>query len=338
MCLKERQNSWQRNICLIFLAAIIILSSITMASAQEKNKEQLIFTTVVYPTNRSETNALLLVESIRDFAGSLSQAPIWCFVPQYEKQLSSNFQDRLSEFNTTLIPYEIGHDALRFFFAADIHAAAIAESMAVGKTDFFIWLSSNTLILHEPTAFLLPDGKDLAYRPVHHINVGSLYDEPLDAFWKLVYQYCNTPVDRVFPMKTHVDGLIIRPYFNAGILVTRPENVLFKTWRDTFFKIYQEPELQQLYKQDERYAIFIHQAILSGVILATLTVEEIQELPSAYNYPEHLHGEDVTANRPAILDELVTVRHEGFYQDPDWKQKMEASDSIKDWLAERLPQ
>ncbi len=298
MCLKEGQNSWRRNICLIFLAAIILLSSITMASAQEKNKEQLIFSTVVYPTNRSETNALLLVESIRDFAGSLSQAPIWCFVPQYEKQLSSNFQNRLSEFNTTLIPYEINHDALRFFFAADIHAAAIAESMAVGKTDFLIWLSSNTLILHEPTAFLLSDGKDLAYR----------------------------------------DDLIVRPYFNAGILITRPENVLFKTWRDTFFKVYQKPELQQLYKQDERYAIFIHQAILSGVILATLTVEEIQELPSAYNYPEHLHGEDITANRPAILDELVTVRHEGFYQDPDWKQKMPASDSLKDWLAERLPQ
>jgi hypothetical protein len=309
-----------------------------MASAQENNNERLMFTTVVYPTHWSETNALLLVESIRDFAGSLSQAPIWCFVPQYEKQLTSNFQDRISELNATLIPYEIDHEALRFFFAADIHAAAVAESMAVGKTDFLVWLSSNTLILHEPAAFLLSEDKHLAYRPVHHINVGSLYEKPLDAFWKLVYQYCNTPLDRVFPMKTHVDDLTIRPYFNAGILVTRPGNGLFKTWRDTFFAVYQTPDLLQLYKQDERYVIFIHQAILSGVTLAMFSEQDMQELPHAYNYPEHLHQEDVTANRPAILDELVTVRHEGFYQDPDWKQKMEASDSLKEWLAEKLPQ
>jgi hypothetical protein len=66
------------------------------------------------------------------------------------------------------------------------------------------------------------------------------------------------------------------------------------------------------------------------------TEEEIQELPYAYNYPEHLYTEDVTANRPASLDELITVRHESFHTDPDWKQKMPASDSLKEWLAEIL--
>ena len=256
-----------------------------MASTQEKHKDELIFTTVVYPNHPSETNTLLLVESIRDFAWSLSQAPVWCFVPQYEKELSSDFRARLSELNARLIPYETDPAALHFFFAADIQAAAIAESMAVGKTDFLVWLSSNTLILHEPKDFLLSDDKDLAYRPVHHINVGSAFDKPLDTFWNLIFQYCNTPEDRVFPMKTHVDGLTIRPYFNAGILVTRPRNELFKTWQDTFFKCYQEPELVKLYKQDQRYVIFIHQAILSGVILTMFTEQEMQELPHIYNYP-----------------------------------------------------
>ena len=92
----------------------------------------------------------------------------------------------------------------------------------------------------------------------------------------------------------------------------------------------------EIYTQKIPYVIFIHQAILSGVILEMYTEEEIQELPNVYNYPEHLFSEDVTGERPAILDELVTVRHEGFYQDPDWKQKMPASDSLKEWLAEIL--
>jgi hypothetical protein len=308
-----------------------------MASTQEENINALIFTTVVYPNHRSEMNTLLLVESIRDFAGSLSQSPVWCFVPQDEKELSSDFRTRLSKLNARLIPFETDQAVLSFFFAADIQAAAIAESMAVGKTTNLVWLSCNTLVLQEPSSFLLSDEKDLAYRPVHHINVGSAYDKPLDAFWKLIYQCCNTPIERIFPMKTHVDDLTIRPYFNAGILITRPRHKLFKTWRDTFFKCYQEPELAELYKQDQRYVIFVHQAILSGVILESFPEQRLQELPYDYNYPEHLYQEDVSTNRPTLLDELVTLRHEGFYQNPDWKQKMPASESLKEWLAEKLP-
>ena len=307
-----------------------------MISDQEENKEQLVFTTVVYPNRQSETNTLLLVESIRDFAESMSRSPVWCFVPQYEKELTDDFRTRLSELNARLIPFETDHAVLGFFFAADIKAAAIAESMSVGKTTNLVWLSCNTLVLHEPKGFLLCDDKDLAYRPVHHINVGSAYDKPIDAFWKLIHQCCNTPIDRIFPMKTHIDDLTIRPYFNAGILITRPENKLFKTWRDTFFKCYQEPELVELYKQDQRYVIFVHQAILSGVILSMFPEERLQELSHDYNYPEHLYQEDITRNRPALLDELVTLRHEGFYKDPDWKQKMQASESLKAWLAGKL--
>lgn len=302
-----------------------------------KTREELIFTTVVYPTEWSETNVLLLVESIRAFAGSLSQAPIWCFIPQYGKKLTAQTVDRLTKLDATLMPYEIDLEVARFFFAADIRAAGLAESTATGKTDLLVWLSSNTLILKEPGAFMLHDDKSLGYRPVHHTNVGSVYDTPLDPFWTLVYKHCNVPDDRVFPMETHIDGQKIRPYFNAGILITRPEQKLFRIWHDTFFKVYQEPDLQDLYKQDERYIIFIHQALLSGIILKVFTQEEIQELPNTYNYPAHLYEEDVTGDRPTILDELVAVRHEGFYRDPDWRQKMPASDSLTQWLTERLP-
>ncbi|MGB7054274.1 MAG: hypothetical protein WBE28_03010 [bacterium] len=302
-----------------------------------KTREELIFTTVVYPTEWSETNALLLVESIRAFAGSLSQAPIWCFVPQYGKKLTAQTVDRLSKLDATLMPYDIELEVARFFFAADIRAAGLAESTATAKTDLLVWLSSNTIILKEPHAFKLRDDKSLGYRPVHHTNVGSVYDTPLDPFWTLVYKYCNVPDDRIFPMETHIDGQRLRPYFNAGILITRPEQKLFTTWHNTFFKVYQEPDLQDLYKQDERYMIFIHQALLSGIILKIFTQDEIQELPTTYNYPVHLYEEDITAHRPSSIEELVLLRHEGFYQDPTWIEKMPARELLKQWLTEKLP-
>ncbi len=75
---------------------------------------------------------------------------------------------------------------------------------------------------------------------------------------------------------------------------------------------------------------------MSGVILSELGTDELQELLPTYNYPLHLHGEDVTDERPVAMDELVTMRHEGFYSDPRWFEKMPAGDSLKRWLLGRL--
>jgi hypothetical protein len=192
-------------------------------------------------------------------------------------------------------------------------------------------------VLREPRGFLLPDGKSLGYRPVHHTNVGSRYGEPLDPFWELIYSLCGVPEDRVFPMRTHMDGEVLRPYFNAGCHATRPGRGLLRAWRDAFLKVYREPALLDLYHENRAYEVFVHQAVFTGVVLAACSPNEILELPRGYNYPLHLHGEDVTEHRPSSLEELVTIRHEGFYADPDWAGRMPAGEPLKQWIAERLP-
>jgi hypothetical protein len=336
MHLKERQKLWRiSTYSLSFVLTFALGSNGIMAEEMEK-KEKLIFASIVFPTESSETNVLLLVESIRAFAGSLSQTPVWCLMPEYGKQLSTTTQHKLTALNVTLIPFEIDSEILRFPFTGEAQAAALAESMANGKADFLVWLGANTIVLQEPSHFLLSDDKSLGYRPVHHTNVGSPYDRSLDPFWTLVYQYCSVSDDRIFAMTTHVDDTQIRPYFNAGVLVTRPEKHLLQNWRDTFFRVYREPDLQKFYQQDERYAIFIHQAVLSGAILSEFVIDEIQELPATYNYPLHLYAEDSTDHRPSSLEELVTFRHEGFHKDPEWIEKMPAGESLKQWFIERL--
>lgn len=297
--------------------------------ARRQRHEKAVFASIVFPIRPSETQALLLAESIRAFAGSLAQAPIWFLTPDIDKQLSSIFKQRLPALDISLIPIRIDRKILDFPLAGDVLAADLAESRAQDRADLLAWLGSNTVVVQEPKDFLLPKNKALGFRPVHHTLVGSRYDEPLDPFWTLIYQYCKVPETRVFPMMTHVDGTRIRPYFNAGLLVTRPERRLLQAWRETFFNIYQEPVFQKFYEKDERYRIFIHQAVLSGIILSTLETSEIQELPPTYNYPLHLHAQDVTDHRPSSLEELVTFRHEGFYADPEWIRKMPAKEPLK---------
>jgi hypothetical protein len=310
----------------------------TMNSMENLEKSRgLVFASTIFPRRGSETNALLLAESIRAFAGSFNRAPIWFFTPEHGEQLSEAASERLHDLDVTLIKFEVDPEVVRFPFTSEAIAAALAESRAYGRADFLAWLNANTIVLQEPGGLILREGKSLGYRPVHHINVGSRYGEDLDPFWTLVYGYCDVPEDRVFPMATHVDGEVLRPYFNAGCHVSRPGKQLLRAWRDTYLEVYREPAFQELYQQDGRYRVFIHQAVLSGVILSALATDELQELPPEYNYPLHLHGEDVTGHRPSSLEELVTVRHEGFYADPDWARKMPAGEPLKRWIAERLP-
>ncbi len=302
---------------------------------QEKGG-RLVFASTVYPRRRSEKNSLLLAESIRSFGSALSRAPIWFFVPDYGEPLSEDTRDRLLALGVTLTPFEIDPEVARFPFTGDAEAAANAESRALSRADFIAWLNPNTLVLREPSDFLLPKGKVLGYRPVHHTNVGSRYGEPIDPFWSLIYRLCEVPEERVFPMRTHVDGEVLHPYFNAGCHATRPEKGLLRAWRDAFLRIYREPALLELYRENGAYEVFVHQAVFTAVVLAACSPDEILELPREYNYPLHLHDEDITEHRPSSLEELVTIRHEGFYADPDWAGKMPAGEPLKRWIAERL--
>jgi hypothetical protein len=299
-------------------------------------KEQIIFSTIVYPLQSSEANVLFLADSIRAFAGALAQARIWCYVPSYGKEVSPATKDRLCELDVDLIPYPIDREVLRFFFTAEITAASLAESRAREEAELLAWVDANTMVLQEPKAFLLPGDKSLGFRPVHHTLVGSRWDEPLDPFWTLVYDRCGVPEDRVFPMTAHVDGVRIRPYINAGLLVVRPERNLLRTWRDTFFGQYKTPEFQALYEQDRRYVIFVHQAILTGVLLSALAPEEMEELPTNYNYPLHLYQEDVTGNRPTALGDLVTCRHEGLDGILEVIGRVPTEESLTQWLTARI--
>ena len=299
--------------------------------------EKLIFASTVYPSESSETNALLLADSIRTFAGSLSKSPILYFTPEHRKQLSTVARDRLVSLKIKVIPFKIDTETLQFPLAGDVLAAAAAESTVYNHTDLLAWLGTNTVVLQEPDAFLLQNEKNLGYRPVHHTLVGSRYDEAIDEFWTLVYHHCNVPQDRIFPMKTHIDETRIRPYFNAGLLITRPYKRLLQTWNDTFFDLHQKLPFRKFYEKNDLYKIFIHQALLSGVILSKFETNELAELPSTYNYPLHLHAKDVTDHRPSFLEEVVTFRHESLYHDKQWIKKMPAKQQLRQWLAERIP-
>ncbi|MFX0125282.1 MAG: hypothetical protein ACFFAE_16765, partial [Candidatus Hodarchaeota archaeon] len=185
--------------------------------------EKLVFACV---SSGLDIETQIFVASIRRFGGALSESPIWIFTPRSENEIPQGIRKRFQKFGVKIISITIDPKIRKFPFAAYVFATATAESFAKDKTEIMAWMLPDTLVIDEPKHFQLERDKNIGYRPVHHTLVGSIYNEPIDPFWELLYRKCNVTEDKIFPMKTHVDNNTLRPYFNAGFLIVRPEKGL----------------------------------------------------------------------------------------------------------------
>ena len=296
----------------------------------------IIFACMTSPGERAK-EALLLARSIRTYAGCLASKPIWVLIPETEDKLAPQFEADFDSINVRLIPFALSEEARAFPFAAKTFAAASAEALAEDKTAILVWMDRDSVVLQEPLALRLPQGKVLGYRPVDHTLIGSPYDSPVDEFWDLVYKLCDVPAEKLFPMIASVDQKRIRPYFNAGMLVVRPERKLLRSWGENFARYYLAASFEPFYNQDILYRIFIHQAILAGTILSRSDQGELHQLPHLINYPLHMHSSYPADRRPARMNDLVTCRCDTFFYDPSLEADVAIDEPLKSWLNDQKP-
>ena len=302
---------------------------------REKIGMSLLFASIIHPTETSQKNGYLLASSLREFGGLMAKNPVCYYVPNTESSLNESIENKLRKLDVEIIQFDADSLDLGFPFLGHAYAASLAEKEADKRGQNIAWLAPNSIILREPTEMKL-DAKYLGYRPVHHKLIGSEFNKPKDEFWSIVYEFCRITDDDAFPMKTHVDAEVIRPYFNAGFLIVDPKKEILQQWYDQYSRAYLNDQFAKFYEIDDIYRIFIHQAILSGVTLKLAKREEMVELGAKYNYPLHLFNDDITPQKPQQIEDCITIRHEGFYNSSNWEEQMPASSNLKNWLARRI--
>jgi hypothetical protein len=277
--------------------------------------------------------AIVLIRCLRTFGGQFAHRPVWMWVPAGEDMFSEADQAELARLDVRQFSFEVDSNVGAFPFAPKVLAAAYAESLAqTEKVERLVWMDSDTLVIQEPNGLLIPPETQLGYCPVHHRLIGSRLIDPLDAFWSLVYETCSVPPERVFAMRTVIDEVDIRPYINAGCMVTRPETGLLRAWSDQFRVLYRDARFEAFYEQHMLYRIFVHQALLAGVMMARLTSSEMIELSRRFNYPLHLYADHESANRPASINDLVTCRYESVFDESGWQDRLPIAGELKDWI------
>jgi hypothetical protein len=272
------------------------------------------------------------VQSLRLFGGSLSQAPIQIFF-QPEPQTV----DRLNTFagieNIQLTPLALDPTASGsdYPFASKVHACAQAETMAGSSTRTLIWFNPGCLIVRPPTLFGLTPSFDAAFRPVHHQNIGSLAQMPLDDYWQAVYRAAGLD-EAPFMVESFADSRTLRPYFNTHCFSINPSLGLLNSWQQCFRTMVDEISFQSGPCNGPLERIFLHQAVLSTLAAKHLGQERIRLLPPVYSYPLHMHPQISPDRRPRRLNDLVCPVYEGAFKYPDILNGLQVDEPLHSWL------
>lgn len=298
--------------------------------------ERLSFATLASPGTPA-ARARLLASSIRRFGGRLAASPIRVMLGDdpAEQPGWPEARGALLSLGVTITPSVPAGAETEFPFFGKVAAAAAAEGQARGEDDLLVWLDADTIVLREPSQFLLPSTTSLGCRPVHHRLIGPGWEDPLDRFWQLIYSFFGVPEDRLFPMTTHA-GERITPYLNAGLLVVRPGRGLLARWWDNCRAALGHRGLMECCRDGELHALFLHQAVLTATVLAALPAHEMHQFGPEVNYPLHLHHEMPPERRVSLVDELTTVRYEEVLARPGWQERFPMSPSLRHWLEANL--
>jgi len=254
----------------------------------------------------------LLASSIRDFAGSLSGAPIHIF-------LSSNLdtQAELKKFDGLNVAFSIFSCSKKRHRYAFKPAAARACEAEI-KNGTIIWLDRHMIVLNACDELILNPLENFAYRPPHLKILGAPANKPLNNMWAMVCKIAGVDESLLFHICSEFDAQKIWSYFSAGHFSFRAEAGIMADW-DTLFNTLAESTEMKQFLTDETVRTYLHQIALTLSVLRTQNKKELKALPHLYGYPTHLYKK---------INEARTA----FYTPSHKIPKKSISESLASWL------
>jgi len=270
-----------------------------------------------------ETQALLLFESIRQYAGRFRDCPIYALSPRAGHGISQNARCKLEKLRVNYIDAILNTECLEYGPANRVAAAAHVEKMY--PHEVLVILDSDTLFLREPNEILLRPDVDVAVRPVGLKGMcTSGPSDPFDTYWRDLCRCCDVNYDQIPWTESFADRRRIKASYNAGLVIVRANLGIMQRWSDFFFasvRQHLEP-----FPQDRRFrsgAGWIesgasrmwgsNQAALSLAIWSK--TRQVQELEPTYNYQLIVHEKISRRLRKRVFPNLVHVHYHWLLED-----------------------
>ena len=313
----------------VVLTAILAASTPARAPAQA-NPLRLAFIVMV-GNSAQESDAALLIDSIRAFAGDAANAPVYAVLADPVRTPGTILKDR----GARILDLDMDARFRGYPFADKVWACDQVEKLTQKEADVLVWVNPESLIVAPPRELDLAPGQVAAFRPVHVQNVGLSFGTAPDAFWSGIWKATGLSVDRAFPVESFLEARKIHAYFNSGFFAVRPQLGLMRAWKENFEKLLLDDQFQRAACPDDSHRIFLHQAVLSAVA-ASCGRDRIRLLPPTYSYPLNFQSQLPPERRARNLNSLVHVLSTGSLRDAGWMHQLPVEEPLRAWLLKRL--
>ena len=289
------------------------------------------FAVVTYVLNPDqEKKAEVLINSLRRFGGDYGLVPVYVVLGNPQTLPCT----RLQQDGVQLVPTDADEIGRRYPLAIKAYAAAQIERLVADRVDTLAWFDPETMVAGPLKALDLGQRYDVAVKPVFKLNnVGLAADAQPDAFWKPIYQATGLDQAKVPIVKTILEGKPIKAYFNCEIFSVRPQLGIFREWAARLEPFLKDQDYQRTACPDFLHRLFLHQAVLSAVLVSKTQASRRSELPNSCGYPLNLHQDLPQGRKASVLNRLSGIILETLWDDqPGWLKLLEIREPLMSWL------
>ncbi len=275
-----------------------------------------------------ERQAGLLIDSIKQAGGELGHCELQAVVSDPDATPGEELRAR----GATVVPLAQNPPVAAYPFADRVRACAQVERTA-GPGRNLIFIDTAILVLKPQPELLLRKGEAAAVRPVHLANLG-LAQTAQNEYWARIHALAGLHRESAPLVTSMVDARRIPAYFNAQIVSVRSDAGVLREWARVFDSLVGDEEYQRRACGDDAHRIYLHQAVLSKVLVARAGGGRIRLLPATYAYPLSLHARVPARSRPRSYDDLHSIIYGyAWYDDSDWLAFMPASPALRERLS-----
>lgn len=273
-----------------------------------------------------------LIRSVRERGGKLASCTIFVVLSDPEKTPG----EALAGADVELLPLETGREFLDYPLAIKAFAAAAVERRVRGAAGTLAWLDPGAVVLNSLDALDLGGKHGAALRPVSLVNNIGLPPgvEPND-YWAPIYAANRLDFRAVPTLRTVVDEADVQPYFNCEVYSVDPALGLCAEWAGQLAKLLRDGEYQRTACTTFTRKLFLHQAVLSGVVASRVKQPLLKPLPITSGYPFNQHARLSLAKRVAALNDVsIVIFDEAWERNPAWIDRIPVREPLKSWLLE----
>jgi hypothetical protein len=277
---------------------------------------------------RLESEALLLLESLRRWGGALAGAPVYAFAPRADSRPAPDTVEALEALEASYVDEPLVHRFAELPTYNKVAVSAWAERELEHET--LVFADTDSVFLGEPSELIGGDWV-AAMRPVDRRIAGSKGKGKGEPLWRKMYDELGVHNEPY--VRTGVGGMRIRAYWNSGLIAARRSAGLFAAWEDALARLHDADIVPG------RWPHFMDQLSWAGV---TADVHDrVKVLPPTYNYALRQRLALMDGADSLDLPDLVHLHYRLWFHLPESLPKVvppfdPASDRYR-WLDERLP-